>query len=404
LKITKGLVVIDAVASGDVSKLRSDLEKLGMENTAVFGRIVSGQIPIDAIDDMAELDSLQFARASISSTNAGQCTSQGDAAMRSDVARDMFGVDGSGIAVGTLSDSFDCLGGAAGDVASGDLPSGIVVLEEGPCTPGTDEGRASMQITFDVAPGASQVYHTAIFGQANFAQGIIELADFGADIIVDDIIYLAEPMFQDGIIAQAIDTVVNMGVSYFSSAGNSARKSYQSNFNASGEFFTLDSITCEAHDFDPGPGVDPLQSITIPEGNLLIISFQWDSPFFSVSGPPGSPNDIDILLVDSTGTVLFAGGIDFNIGTDAVEVLAFENPMGFGITNFNLLIGNCGGPNPGLIKYVFLQGPATINEFNTKSSTVYGHANAAGAEAVGAAFFGETPEFGVNPPILEPFQ
>jgi hypothetical protein len=62
------------------------------------------------------------------------------------------------------------------------------------------------------------------------------------------------------------------------------------------------------------------------------------------------------------------------------------------------------GPNPQLIKYVqFGGGNVTINEFNTRSSTLYGHNNAAGAAAVGAAFYSETPEFGVSPPLLEPF-
>ena len=47
---------------------------------------------------------------------------------------------------------------------------------------------------------------------------------------VDDLIDLAEPMFQDGIIAQAVDNVVATGVAYFSAAGNEGRQSYQSVF------------------------------------------------------------------------------------------------------------------------------------------------------------------------------
>ena len=41
--------------------------------------------------------------------------------------------------------------------------------------------------------------------QASFAHGIIALADAGAKVINDDVLYFAEPMFQDGIIAQAVD-------------------------------------------------------------------------------------------------------------------------------------------------------------------------------------------------------
>ncbi len=45
----------------------------------------------------------------------------------------------------------------------------------------------------------------------------------------------------------------------------------------------------------------------------------------------------------------------------------------------------------------------SIDEFDTASGTIFGHANAAGAEAVGAAYFGFTPEFGVSPPVVEWF-
>ena len=44
--------------------------------------------------------------------------------MRADIARSTFGVDGTGVMVGALSDSFNCLGGAAAGVASGDRRPG----------------------------------------------------------------------------------------------------------------------------------------------------------------------------------------------------------------------------------------------------------------------------------------
>ena len=400
-------VVVDFVATEDADALLADLQKLGLKQGSVYGRYVSGILPIAAIGSAADLKSLKFARASIATINVGLVTSEADEAMGADVARSTFGVDGTGVTVGVLSDSFDNLGGAVDDVASGDLPgignplgntTPVNVLEELPGG-GIDEGRGMLQLVHDVAPGADLAFHTAGLGQADFANGIIELAEAGSDVIVDDIIYFAEPMFQDGIIAQAIDQVVTDGAAYFSSAGNNGRDSYESAFNPSG--LVIPGFG-EFHDFDPGAGVDVLQSITIPVGAQFLASFQWDSPFFSVSGGAGSPNDLDIFLFDESGTNILASSTFGNLGNDPVEVLGFGNDGSFGTNQFNLAISNFAGPNPDLLKYVQF-GNVTINEFATNSSTTYGHANAAGAEAVGAAFYQQTPEFGVNPPLLEPF-
>jgi len=302
-RIAEGYVVVDTAAEGDPKALASDLEALGLEDPAVFGHMVSGRLPIPAIPALENLASLRFARPAYARTLLGSVTSQGDVAMRADIARSTFGVDGTGVTVGTLSDSFDCLGGAVTGVASGDLPAGIVVLEEiRDCQGATDEGRGMMEIIHDIAPGASQAFHTAFEGQASFAQGIIDLANAGAKVITDDILYFAEPMFQDGIIAQAVDQVKARGISYFSAAGNDGRQSYESPFRGSGQFIDLGAGGEELHDFDAGPGVDICQRITIPAGQSVTVAFQWDQPFFSVSGMPGSNSDLDILLTDAACT------------------------------------------------------------------------------------------------------
>jgi hypothetical protein len=412
LRVGAGWVQIDAVASDDVHALQADLEAIGMQGAVAFGRVVSGWVAISAIGDMAALASLHFARPAYATANVGLVTSQGEQAMRADVARTTFGVDGTGVTVGVLSTSFNCLGGAAADVASGDLAPVTVLQEDPGCSSGTDEGRAMLQLVHDVAPGASLAFATADAGQAGFASNILALQEAGADVIVDDVIYLAEPMFQDGIIAQAVNTVKKAGIPYFSAAANNARQSYESSFRA-GPAFADGAFPSApgarhffggiAHNFDPGPGVDVFQRITVPAGSGFTISFQWDSPFASVCpGCPGSPNDLDIYIFNDPPTTVLAGGTSRNIGGDAVEVFAFANPPGAAVTAFNLMITKFEGPNPQLIKYVRFGGTnVTINAFDTRSSTLYGHANAAGAEAVGAAFYGNTPAFGVAPPLLE---
>jgi len=399
VQVRGNYVAIYAVASDDPSALRADLEKLGMKDVTVSGRVVSGWLPIPAIGQLETVPGLQFVRPTYPPIKrSGSVDSQGDAAMRSNTARMRFGVDGNGVAIGVLSNSYNCLGGAEQDIARGDLPSGIAVLKDmtddnlcPPATdPTTDEGRAMMQLIHDVAPGAPLLFHTGGEDQFKFADAVTVLANAGAKIIVDDVGYFDEPMFQDGHSAQAIDEVVAKGVAYFTSAGNENRSSYEAPFRPSGTLIDEGGgYICEAHDFDPGPDISVFQHITVPPGSGLMMSFQWDAPFFSVSGPPGSPNDIDVLLYDEAGT-LVADAKDINIGSDPKEILRFFNPPESGVSGFNVQITNCPGPNPevinpGLMKYILWDG--TIDQFNTHSSTIIGHANAAGAAAVGAASY-----------------
>ena len=403
-------VVVDAVASGNADVLKSDLVSLGMQNAVAFDRIVSGELPIAAIPAAAALTSLNFARPAAAMTNTGMVTSQGDHAIRADAARTTFGVDGSGVTVGVLSDSFNCLGGAAADVASGDLSPVNVISEISTCSGATDEGRAMLQIVHDVAPGASLSFASAFNGQASFASNIQALAIAGAKVIVDDAIYLAEPFFQDGIIAQAVVNVVAGGSAYFSAAGNGDRQSYQSAFRP-GDSFADGAIPSGpsaphffggiAHNFNSSGGKDQFQSITIPGRATVTFILQWDSPFFSVSGAPGTQNDVDMYILNSSATQILAGTAFNNVGGDAVEIFSFTNNAMTPVT-VNIMIVKFSGANPGLIKYIRM-GSATVNEYDTQSGTIFGHANAAAAEAVGAVRYSNTPAFGVSPPVLESF-
>jgi hypothetical protein len=415
LRVKDDRIVVDAVAAGDVTALQARLAALGMRNMSVFGRVVSGELPISAIPALDGTAGLRLARPSLALRRVGQVTTQGDEAMRADLARALFGVTGAGVKVGALSDSYNCKGGAAADVASGDLPAGVEVLQEGPgCASNTDEGRAMLQIVHDVAPGASLAFATAFAGMASFASNILALQASGARVIVDDVSYFAEPMFQDGIIAQAVDTVARRGVAYFSSAGNEARRSYESVFRP-GATFSEDQFPRAsgaprffggvAHNFAASGDADHLQRITMPAGSTLTVSLQWDSPFLSAGGP-GSPNDVDVYLLNAAGTMVVAGSAANDLGGDAVEIFSFTNT---GLTaDFNLMIvsyvGSSPTPLPGYIKYVQLGSSSLIvREFDTQSSTLFGHPNATLAAGVGAARFSNTPAFGVSPPLIESF-
>jgi cysteine-rich repeat protein len=391
-------VLVEAAAEGDPLRLLRDLRALGLTDGQVAGRLVSGFLPVTSLEPAAALPTLRFARSSRFRSWTGSVTGQGDMALRADLARAATGADGTGVTVGILADSFDCAGtGLADDVASDDLPSATTVLQEGTCPAGIDEGRAMAQVVHDVAPGAAILFRSAARGQADLAAGIQDLAAAGVDVIVDDVLYETEPMFQDGPVAQAVDAAAALGIPFISAAGNLGRRAYEAPFRGSGLSVIYGG---DAHDFDPGPGVDIYQAVTLPVDQEIAVTLQWDSPFFSVSGAPGSSNDLDFCLMNEPPTVLIACGENLNVGRDPVEVLSFFNDGAFG-TEFNLVIELFEGPAPDLLKYVLLAS-GTATEYDTGSGALFGHAQAAGALGVGAAFYHATPEFGASPAALQP--
>jgi hypothetical protein len=396
-------VAIEAYAVDEESSIHVSMAELGFEELASYGLGVDGWLPIVSIGSLPTVDGLNFARIAFgAATNVGLTDTQGDAAQNSDLARNTFGINGAGRTVGVISDSYDRAASAsrraAQDVASGDLPAGVIVLADtADPNQSIDEGRAMLQIVHDVAPGANLAFHTSGLTQVAMANAIGNLRTAGANIIVDDVIFFAEPMFQDGIIAQAVGNAVNAGVPYFSAAGNQARRSYQSGFNV-GTQVNIGGVLETAHEFNTGTH-DILQSVTVPIGGRFLVSFQWDSPF-ATAGGAGANSNLNIYLIQG-GSIIVAQGRTNNIGGDAVEVLFFNNNTNG--TQFDVLITSAGGPIPGTIKYVDFGIGVTFNEYLNNSTTLYGHANAQNAVAVGAASFLQTPRFGVTPPVVENF-
>jgi hypothetical protein len=189
---------------------------------------VRARVPIRQVEALAALPEVRFIGPRQEFLlNTGSQTSQGDTAHAAAAARSSYGLVGTGVRIGVLSDGVDSL---AARQASGDLP--LSCPQAGACVqvvPGQagegDEGTAMMEIIHDLAPGAQIYFATAFNGDASFATNILTLKNtYGCDIIVDDVTYFNEGAFQDGGIAQAVNAVKNAGGLYFSSAGNSGRK------------------------------------------------------------------------------------------------------------------------------------------------------------------------------------
>jgi subtilisin family serine protease len=270
------------------------------------------RIPIDAVDLLAaESDVLSISPAERYMLHALNA-SEGDAAHGADLARVNYGVDGSGVSICTLSDSVDEL---ANVQATGDLPAGIGVLPGQSGIPGSSEGTAMMEIIYDLAPGAELFFATANGGQAQFAQNILDLQAAGCDVIVDDVFYFAEPVFEDGVVAQAVETVTAAGVVYLSSAGNSGNLNDESSGVWEGNYVPIERPSVvtfgEAHDFGEGRNYN-----TLTHDPPYVITLTW------ADSQAGSANDYDLFLLDSTRSVVHAASTDYQGGTqDPFEMI-----------------------------------------------------------------------------------
>jgi len=340
---------------GDVAALKDKLLALGMTNIAEYKHLISGVLPIQNLEKLSGVGGISWVSSNrATSHSVGFATNKGETGMYADVIKKTHDLDGSGISIGVLSDSYNCLGGAELDVAFGDLPNDVKVVKEYTfCAenPRPDEGRAMMQLIHDIAPAAKLMFYTAWEGPVAFAQGIIALADNGADIIVDDIGYLTMPMFQEGPIAQAVNEVTARGVSYFSAAGNSSRRSYENDivFSEGRE---------KAHDFGlaAGQASDLYQKIIIPKDTTISIALQWASPYEIANGKVGATSDLDVFLFNADKSTFVASSSSDNIGHDPVEFLSYTTATDSESDIFYLQVRHMAGDEPKRIKYV-LFGP-----------------------------------------------
>lgn len=249
---------------------------------------------------------------------------EGDVVHRTDVARSTFGINGSGVKIGVLSDGVINLRVSQ---SRGALPA--VTVLNGQAGEG-DEGTAMLEIIHALAPGAQLFFATAFESVAGFATNIRALRQAGCHIIVDDVFYVTESVFQDGqvggivsstgggLIAQAVNDVTASGAMFFSSAGNSGNLLkgtsgvWEGDFkDGGGTFAPLPIDAGRIHDFGNNQLSNQL-TVSTPFPVIL----QWSDPLGA------AVNDYDLYVVNSTGTQLLAASVDVQDGTqDPFEIV-----------------------------------------------------------------------------------
>jgi len=286
---------------------------------------------------------------------------EGDVSHGARAARAAFGLDGTGLRVCVLSDSFNRRSAGAelaNDIASGDLPGAgnpngrilpVQFAGSGEYTGAStvnDEGRAMLQIVHAILPGAQLYFATAFNSISDFSNNIAAMGGLttfrgapvtgtilspACHVIVDDIFYFAESGLHDGqatgvtsssnmgIVTQAVNDVTAAGVLYFSSAGNSGNLNdttsgaWEGDFTVPGGAIPVGSMgTGDALLWN---GVDVGNTISGTSTSSIIM--QWSDPL------GGASNDYDLFRLNSTLTTVQASSTNVQNGTqDPLEAVS----------------------------------------------------------------------------------
>ncbi|MEM9888430.1 MAG: S8 family serine peptidase, partial [Bacteroidota bacterium] len=378
LTINDEKVLVEVIAENNKEEVLKVLNELGIQEQTAAGRIISTWLLPKELYLLANREEIHWIRPVLKSSSNGGLGQTQTTALASDGFNTIMtncGLDGSGVKVGVISTSYNTLNGESAGIASGDLPgtgnpngytTPVVVLEE-PTFTSNDEARAMIEIIHELAPGATFSTHTGFGGQANYAQGVQDLVNDGVDIIATDFFYVDAPFFQDGVVSQAFEDAITAGIPVIQHAGNFETNSYESPFVNSGQTYNGEV----AHDFDPGPGVDIRQTITIDLNSSFFISLQWDDPWFSVSGVPGADTDLNIYMINPNNVQVFSQETDNITSGDPLESFNWNNGNLF--TTYEIIITKAAGADPGLIKYLMTNPEVSgIGEYATNSPTIVG--------------------------------
>lgn len=328
--------------------------------------LAAAEVDIDNLETIAALDCVKSIQLVLPPViRKGAVTSQGDSVLRAELARTEGAVDGSGIQIGIISDGVD---NASAAIASGDLPGNLTILGN---SVGGDEGTAMLEIVHDLAPGAQLYFHDSGNNLLAFNEAIDELIAAGCDIICDDVGWIAEPFYEDGVVARHVkQRLLENQILYVSAAGNAAQSHYQGRFNDDGFKF---------HDFRQDESTGPDLYATIPSGASILVVLQWNEP----SGDAHS--DFDLFMTDLAYQTLYASSEYEQSGDeDPIEVIEFTN-TGSDTINAAILVYSYGGIYLKDIElYIFDDGCSISQDNLVASDSIFGHPAVSGVVACGA--------------------
>lgn len=358
-------------------------------------------VPLSMVHDLALMPEVRHISSGLR-PQTRNVVSAGDTIMHVDLARSQSGFDGTGVRVGVISNGDKTLGLS---LASGELPTDTHVARD---NIQGDEGTAMMEIVHDLAPGAG-IYFSSGSPIYNSVTGVNETTDGGTmigairalessncGVIVDDLGFYSQPMFQDGSIAQEAAFAVNQGFTYLSAAGNDRQQHYKGAYSDGGSYVGGDYTVDHAHQFAPGVLTHDFKlfgSGDAANPNWVTFVLQWDDPW------DAPVNDYDLYVFDGVSGKLAGSSVQVQGGGAGHPYEAWSRSYGGPKNNYNLfkvaVSLTSGAPAHFHLYAVSVAASAVISY--APLGGIFGHPAADGVIAVGAVDANSPPWDTVEP-------
>jgi Subtilase family len=362
--------------------------------------VIVAYVPIDQVDDLASQKRVLTVRPNVrgQTASAGSVGNDAERSLKTEFVQPAFGVDGSGQKVGVISDSFDSSGAYVIDQLSGDLPEVDIVQDN---EPGTDEGRAMLQLVHDIAPGSDLAFHNVGNSLEEFAVAVRSLREAGSTIIVDDVSFATSPYFGEGVLEKSINDVVDDGAVYLTHQRNTGNAAFSNPTNWVADTENPGGLL---NDFDLSNSVDTRLKLRVDQAGAIFL--QWDDVYDGTVAKVTA--DVDFFL-ERNGTVI-TSSIDNNFQTGApYEVLVVNDP---GIYDVVIRIDGLAKGAAAPTRFKFSANGNQAGMFNGKTGIEYagnnssavGQSAATGAIAVAAVDNLASNAFGrARDPVTEDF-
>jgi hypothetical protein len=393
-----GMVQVYVSPGGDLEAVAALIGQVGgrVERSDRTANLVQAWLPVRVLEELAADPATKYIRLpDYAIPQVGMFSTEGDAILKTNLVRTTFGVDGTGVRVGVISDG---VGGLEASKGTRDLPAAVNIdtcnkAGGDPRVSGA-EGTAMMEIVHDLAPGA-ELWFGHISTSSDFNDAVSCLAA-NTDVVVDDLAFFNAGPY-DGtsfVSASTSAQLANAGHpirGYATSVGNYAADHYHAAFADSGFTLTAGGVVWKLHAFSgsgattdsgrhffctDGAGANCGNSVRLAAGGRISLSLQWNDPF------SGSANDYDLGLWDETTGTIVAMSLNPQTGTQPpIESLSYANPHAAGW--FDVVIGKIAGAARNLDLFVRCPGCVrsslrTTMNFNTAAGSVPNESDAGG--------------------------